>query len=114
MVCYFDMLFEVFKDMWEYFKVGKFWMGMVKNCCKNGDYYWVDVFVLLIKENGKVVEYQLVCLCLSWQYVDNVDKFYKEIKVGKIFWQLKMLCICLWQCLGFGFIVVVGVSFVVD
>lgn len=57
MVCYFDMLFEVFKDMWEYFKVGKFWMGMVKNCCKNGDYYWVDVFVLLIKENGKVVEY---------------------------------------------------------
>ncbi len=33
------------KKMWHYLKAGKPWMGLVKNRCKNGDFYWVDAYV---------------------------------------------------------------------
>lgn len=34
-----DMPAEVFATMWSYLKQGKPWMGIVKNRCKNGDFY---------------------------------------------------------------------------
>ena len=34
---------------------------MVKNCVKNGDFYWVDVFVVLVCKNGEIIGYMLVC-----------------------------------------------------
>ncbi|WP_428993415.1 PAS domain-containing protein [Pseudomonas asiatica] len=27
-------------------KVGKAWMGIVKNRCQNGDFYWVNAYVV--------------------------------------------------------------------
>ena len=38
-----DMPEAVFAHMWSHLKVGKAWMGIVKNRCKNGDFYWVDL-----------------------------------------------------------------------
>lgn len=32
----------------ETLKQGKPWMGIVKNRCKNGDFYWVNAYVTLI------------------------------------------------------------------
>lgn len=49
-----------FAELWEHNKNKKPWMGMVKNRCKNGDYYWVDAFVTPIYEGDKVVGYQSV------------------------------------------------------
>ena len=43
-----DMPPEAFADLWETIKSGKPWRGLVKNRCKNGDYYWVDAFVTQI------------------------------------------------------------------
>ena len=37
-----DMPEAVFAHMWSYLKAGKSWMGIVKNRCKSGDFYWVD------------------------------------------------------------------------
>ena len=34
-----DMPKAAFKDLWEKLKRGDSWRGMVKNRCKNGDYY---------------------------------------------------------------------------
>ncbi|WP_255211033.1 PAS domain-containing protein [Methylogaea oryzae] len=31
-----------FKDLWDTVKAGKPWTGIVKNRCKNGDFYWVE------------------------------------------------------------------------
>ncbi|WP_438879551.1 PAS domain-containing protein, partial [Bacillus cereus group sp. Bce015] len=39
-----DMPAEAFEVMWQYLKAGKPWMGLVKNRCKNGDFYWVDAY----------------------------------------------------------------------
>lgn len=109
-----DMPPEAFKDMWEHIKAGKSWMGMVKNRCKNGDYYWVDAFASPIKENGKVVEYQSVRLSPSRQHVENAEKLYKQIREGKTHWRLKMPRTRLWQRLGAGFLVAAGLSFIAD
>lgn len=52
---------EAFFDLWSTIKSGRSWRGMVKNKCKNGDYYWVDAYVTpILDRNGKVIEYQSV------------------------------------------------------
>jgi len=36
-----DMPREVFADMWQTLQAGDTWTGVVKNRCRNGDFYWV-------------------------------------------------------------------------
>lgn len=55
-----DMPSEAFADMWQTLKSGLPWTGLVKNRCKNGDYYWVKANATPIRENGKVVGYMSV------------------------------------------------------
>ncbi|MCW8329989.1 methyl-accepting chemotaxis protein [Photobacterium sp. SDRW27] len=56
-----DMPKKAFEQLWQYVKAGKSWMGIVKNRCKNGDYYWVSAFVTPITdEKGQIIEYQSV------------------------------------------------------
>ncbi len=52
-----DMPPEAFEDMWRTIKANKPWQGLVKNRCKNGDFYWVDANVTPIEENGALVGY---------------------------------------------------------
>lgn len=78
-----DMPPEAFKAMWSYLKAGKAWMGLVKNRCKNGDYYWVDAYVTPITQNGKVVGYESVRSCPSQQDVERATKLYHAINAGK-------------------------------
>jgi len=40
-----DMPPDAFRDLWETVKSGREWHGIVKNRCKNGDFYWVDATV---------------------------------------------------------------------
>ena len=35
-----EMPVEAFADLWSTLKNGRPWTGLVKNRCKNGDYYW--------------------------------------------------------------------------
>ncbi|WP_029236057.1 methyl-accepting chemotaxis protein [Vibrio coralliilyticus] len=99
-----DMPPEAFKDMWEFLKSGKSWMGLVKNRCKNGDHYWVDAFASPIKENGKIVEYQSVRLSPNRQHVKNAEKIYAQLKAGTTPFQLKMPRTRLWQRLAGAFL----------
>ena len=40
--------------MWQKIEKGKTWSGIVKNRCKNDDYYWVRATVYPVtKKNGK-------------------------------------------------------------
>ena len=40
-----DMPPGAFADLWATVKAGEPWQGLVKNRCKNGDFYWVDANV---------------------------------------------------------------------
>lgn len=74
-----------FTQMWSYLKAGKPWMGMVKNRCKNGDFYWVDAYVTPVTTAGKVVGYESVRSCPKREDVARADTLYQQINAGKSF-----------------------------
>jgi aerotaxis receptor len=49
-----------FADLWATVKSGLPWRGLVKNRCKNGDFYWVEAFVVPLKQNGQTTGYMSV------------------------------------------------------
>ena len=55
-----DMPVEAFADMWGDLKHGRPWVGLVKNRCKNGDYYWVEAHAAPIWENGQIIGFMSV------------------------------------------------------
>jgi len=77
-----DMPGAAFSDLWATLKAGDSWMGIVKNRCKNGDFYWVDAFVTPITENGQVVSYQSVRVKPDVKSVESAEALYKRIKSG--------------------------------
>ncbi len=78
-----DMPAEAFADLWATLKKGKPWTGLVKNRCKNGDYYWVVANATPIRENGQVVGYMSVRSKPDRVQVEAAAKIYQEIKEGK-------------------------------
>ncbi|HEX6734137.1 MAG TPA: methyl-accepting chemotaxis protein [Azonexus sp.] len=55
-----DMPEAAFRDLWATVKSGLPWRGLVKNRCKNGDFYWVEAFVVPLKKNGQINGYMSV------------------------------------------------------
>ncbi|NVK75537.1 chemotaxis protein [Marinomonas sp. CT5] len=78
-----DMPKEAFQVMWETLKQGKAWMGLVKNRCKNGDFYWVDAYVTPVTEAGNVVGYESVRTVPKRQDVERAEKIYRKISKGQ-------------------------------
>ncbi len=74
-----DMPKAAFEDLWHTIKSDKPWQGIVKNLCKNGDYYWVDAYVTPVYEKGKKVGYQSVRSCPTTEQVSSAEKLYKEL-----------------------------------
>lgn len=78
-----DMPPAAFEDLWSTIKIGKPWMGLVKNRCKNGDYYWVDAFVTPVTRNRKVVGYESTRVKPHKYLIQRADSLYKRILSGK-------------------------------
>ena len=78
-----DMPEAAFADLWEHIKVNKHWMGIVKNRCKNGDFYWVDAYVTPIIEKGQITGYESVRAKPSAERVERANKVYQQINAGK-------------------------------
>ena len=78
-----DMPPEAFEDLWKNLKSNTPWMGIVKNRCKNGDYYWVDAYVAPLYENGAATGYQSVRVKPTRERVERAEKIYKQIREGK-------------------------------
>ena len=73
-----------FADLWSNLKSEKPWMGIVKNRCKDGNYYWVDAYVTPIKEHDKVSEYQSVRSIPDRTVVRRAEKIYRQLMQGKM------------------------------
>ena len=78
-----DMPPAVFGLMWSYLKAGKSWMGIVKNRCKNGDYYWVSAYVTPIIENGSLTGYESVRVKPSREQIERAQTIYARLRTGK-------------------------------
>jgi aerotaxis receptor len=74
-----DMPPAAFGDLWSSLKGGQAWMGLVKNRCKNGDYYWVDAFVMPIQHEGVTAEYQSVRRCPDKAFVQRARRLYAQL-----------------------------------
>ncbi|NVM76668.1 aerotaxis receptor [Duganella sp. SG902] len=77
-----DMPVEAFADLWRTIRSGTPWTGLVKNRCKNGDFYWVLANVTPVIEHGKPVGYLSVRTKPSREQVREADALYREIKAG--------------------------------
>ncbi len=78
-----DMPPIAFGDLWETIKTGKPWMGIVKNRCKNGDYYWVDAYVTPVFEKDAIIGYQSVRITPRSEYVQSANRLYKKIRENR-------------------------------
>ena len=78
-----DMPVEAFADFWATIRSGRSWSGMVKNRCKNGDYYWVLANVTPVVEDGVAVGYMSVRTKPTRQQVAQAAALYARIQAGQ-------------------------------
>ncbi len=78
-----DMPTEAFEDLWKSMKAGRPWTGVVKNRCKNGDFYWVLANVTPFYENDKLVGYMSVRTKPSQEQVADAASAYQKFREGK-------------------------------
>lgn len=72
-----------FGDLWLKLKRGDSWRGMVKNRCRNGDFYWVDAYVTPLYENNKITGYQSVRTKPTDDQKRKAQLFYDKLNSGK-------------------------------
>jgi len=77
-----DMPPAAFADLWTTIEAGKPWNGMVKNRCKNGDFYWVDANVTPIREHGAVVGYVSIRSQPSRGQIREAERLYARVNPG--------------------------------
>ncbi len=78
-----DMPPEAFDDLWRSLQLGLPWTGMVKNRCKNGDYYWVLANVTPIVEKGHPVGFMSVRSKPTREQVVAADAVYRQFRQGQ-------------------------------
>ena len=77
-----DMPAEAFADLWDTIKTGMPWTGMVKNRCKNGDFYWVFANITPVIENGRPIGYMSVRTKPTREQINEAAALYKSFKDG--------------------------------
>lgn len=78
-----DMPPAAFEDLWNTIKDGKPWRGLVKNRCKNGDFYWVVANVTPVTENGRITEYMSMRTKPTRAQVAEAESLYAQLNAGK-------------------------------
>ena len=78
-----EMPVQAFADLWRTIKSGNPWQGLVKNRCKNGDFYWVKAFVVPIVKNGKACGYMSVRSEPTRQEIAEAEKLYARLNAGQ-------------------------------
>ena len=77
-----DMPPVLFEDLWHTVKAGRCWRGLVKNRCKNGNHYWVDAFVVPVKQQGAICGYMSVRSPARREAVAAAEALYPQLLQG--------------------------------
>jgi aerotaxis receptor len=77
-----DMPREPFADLMRTVKQGKAWTGLLKNRCKNGDHYWVEINASPIFDEGRITGYTSVRTRPSRERVAFADQAYQAMAKG--------------------------------
>lgn len=80
-----DMPKAAFADLWQHLKADKPWIGLVKNRCKNGDYYWVQAYVMPVFDSqGQKIGYQSVRTRPSDAEIKRAEAVYTKANAGQV------------------------------
>lgn len=74
-----DMPPQAFADLWDTIKQNKPWRGTVKNRAKNGDFYWVDAFVVPVRKDGQVTAYMSVRSEPTREQIKAAEQLYQQL-----------------------------------
>ena len=77
-----DMPSGAFADLWRTLQNGKAWRGLVKNRCKNGDYYWVDASANPVRKDGRVIGYMSLRVRPDRSAVTAAEALYRQMREG--------------------------------
>ncbi len=80
-----DMPAAVFAMMWANLKEGKPFIGMIKNRCKDGSFYWVSAFIIPIIINGRITGYESVRTRPDPKMVRRAAAIYAAMRANKKF-----------------------------
>jgi aerotaxis receptor len=78
-----DMPEAAFADMWATIQSGAPWTALVKNRCKNGDFYWVRANATPMLEQGAMVGYMSVRTCPARQEIEAAEALYRDMREGR-------------------------------
>ncbi|MCW8890120.1 MAG: methyl-accepting chemotaxis protein [Sedimenticola sp.] len=79
-----DMPPEAYQDLWETIKSERPWGAVVKNRCKNGDFYWVYANVTPLKEHGRVTGYMSVRTPASRDQINAAEELYQKVNEKQV------------------------------
>ncbi len=77
-----DMPPAGFQNLWDTLREGRPWNGIVKNRCKNGDYYWVNTLVVPVRQDDATVGYMSVRTEPTREEVAAADGLYKQLNAS--------------------------------
>jgi methyl-accepting chemotaxis protein len=78
-----DMPPGAFQDLWDTLKEGLPWSGLVKNRCKNGDFYWVHANVAPYFQGGKLAGYVSIRTRPRDAEIAAAERLYRDIREGR-------------------------------
>lgn len=78
-----DMPPEIFADCWHTIRQGRPWNGMIKNRCKNGDYYWLEANITPWIERGEVTGYVSLRYKATRAQIAAAEKYYQGVREGR-------------------------------
>ncbi|WP_295405046.1 methyl-accepting chemotaxis protein [uncultured Thiocystis sp.] len=78
-----DMPAAAFEDLWKTVQAGRPWTGLVKNRCKNGDFYWVEANISPVRENGSMTGYISVRRKPTREQIAAAEIIYERLRAGK-------------------------------
>lgn len=78
-----DMPKAAFADMWYTLKQGEPWSGIVKNCCKNGDHYWVRANAVPMVREGQVTGYMSIRTRATEEEIAAVEPLYQALNENR-------------------------------
>ncbi len=74
---------EVFADMWATVRQGEVWSGVLKNRCKNGDFYWARANMTPMYRRGQLVGYMSVRNKTARTLIEAAERVYPAFFEGR-------------------------------
>jgi len=74
-----DMPPQAFAGLWATVKAGLPWRGLVKNRCKNGNFYWVDALIVPIRRQHRTVGYMSVRTAAKPSAIKDAEELYRKL-----------------------------------